>query len=99
MVVCPLGVVSHWEKEFKLWLPGETFKSLNVSEVNSCKNKKERRKIFERWRQLGGIMIIEYELFRSLTKEVKNRSEQDLFYYQSLVNPGPDVLFGGIILN
>jgi transcriptional regulator ATRX len=46
IVVCPLSTVFNWENEFRIWLPGESFVTLNVCELASCKtNKAKEEKI------------------------------------------------------
>jgi transcriptional regulator ATRX len=47
MVVCPLGTVLNWENEFKIWLPGDSFKTLNVCEVAKSKDKVVKAKDFK----------------------------------------------------
>ncbi|EFX60691.1 hypothetical protein DAPPUDRAFT_230056, partial [Daphnia pulex] len=92
MVVCPLSTVFNWENEFKIWLPGETFVTLNVCELASSKINKAREAKITRWLHFGGVLIIGYEMFRTLTKQKKKRSEQDELFWRALVDPGPDLL-------
>ena len=96
MVVCPLSTVFNWENEFKIWLPGDTFATLNVCELASAKTNEARVKKITKWLNFGGVLIIGYEMFRTLTKEKKKPSEQDLLFIRALVNPGPDLLVCGI---
>jgi transcriptional regulator ATRX len=96
MVVCPLSTVFNWENEFKIWLPGETFVTLNVCELASSKINKAREAKITRWLHFGGVLIIGYEMFRTLTKQKKKRSEQDELFWRALVDPGPDLLVCGM---
>ncbi|KAI9562423.1 hypothetical protein GHT06_013393 [Daphnia sinensis] len=92
MVVCPLSTVLNWENEFRIWLPGDTFTTLNVCELASSKTSKTRETKIRKWLNIGGVLILGYEMFRTLTKEKKKRTEQDEVFRQALVDPGPDVL-------
>ncbi|XP_032798437.2 transcriptional regulator ATRX homolog isoform X1 [Daphnia magna] len=92
MVVCPLSTVLNWENEFRIWLPGDTFTTLNVCELASSKTSKTRETKIKKWLNIGGVLILGYEMFRTLTKEKKKLTEQDEVFRQALVDPGPDVL-------
>ena len=98
-MVCPLSTVFNWENEFRIWLPDNTFITLNVSEMASCKNIKTKEEKMKRWLNFGGVMIIGYEMFRTLTKEKKKPTEQDLLFIRCLVDPGPDLLICGMEIN
>ncbi|KZS02003.1 Uncharacterized protein APZ42_001129 [Daphnia magna] len=95
MVVCPLSTVLIWENEFRIWLPGDTFTTLNVCELacsKTSKTSKTRETKIKKWLNIGGVLILGYEIFRNLTKEKKKLTEQDEVFRQALVDPGPDVL-------
>jgi len=92
MVVCPLSTVFNWENEFKIWLPGESFVTLNVCELASSRNNTTREVKVTKWLQSGGVLIIGYEMFRILTKKKEKRSKEDELFWRALVNPGPDLL-------
>ena len=95
MVVCPLSTVLNWENEFKIWMPSET--ALDVIELASAKTNAVREKKVHQWLQTGGILIIGYEMFRTLTKKKNKPSAKDSasydLYRRALLNPGPDVVF------
>ncbi|XP_045036822.1 transcriptional regulator ATRX homolog [Daphnia magna] len=92
MVVCPLSTVLNWENEFRIWLPGDTFTTLKVCELASSKTSKTRETKIKKWLNIGGVLILGYEIFRILTQEKKKLTEQDEVFRQALVDPGPDVL-------
>lgn len=90
LIVCPVGTILNWVNEFKIWLPGNSFETLNVCELIS---KDTREAKITRWLNYGGIIILGYEMYLSLTKE--KRSEQDELFHRALVSPGPDLLVCG----
>lgn len=89
MVVCPLSTVLNWQNEFKIWFPKETL--LPVYELASFKINKVREEKTSQWFQSGGILIIGYEMFRTLTNEKKGKGEN--LFQKLLVDPGPEVVF------
>ena len=100
MVVCPLSTVLNWENEFKIWLPGDSFETLNVCEVAKSKDKGVRERKIARWFEIGGVLIIGYDTYRTVTTQVKKqRSEQEELLWQALVAPGPDLLVCGMTMH
>ena len=65
LVVCPLSTVLNWENEFKTWLPGNL--ALDVYELTNAKGMKARLKLLTRWFDKGGVLLIGYDMYRSLT--------------------------------
>jgi transcriptional regulator ATRX len=99
MVVCPLGTVLNWENEFKIWLPGDSFKTLNVCEVAKSNDKVVMERKILRWFEIGGVLIIGYDTYRMVTKVKKQRSEQEERLWQALVASGPDLLVCGMTMH
>ncbi|EFX82085.1 hypothetical protein DAPPUDRAFT_101478 [Daphnia pulex] len=85
LIVCPVGTILNWVNEFQIWLPGNSFETLNVCELIS---KDTREAKITRWLNYGGIIILGYEMYLSLTKEKRS----DELFQRALVNPGPDLL-------
>lgn len=93
MVVCPLSTVLNWENEFRIWFPKETL--LPVYELASLKKSKDREEKLKKWFEVGGIVIIGYEMFRTLTKETSKKTDKKGaagVFQKFLVDPGPDVI-------
>lgn len=100
MIVCPVSTVLNWQNEFNIWFPKETM--ISIFELASSKNNKTREDKVKKWFEIGGILIIGYEMFRTLTKpkeKKKTTSKKDAkgvvedVYQRCLVNPGPHVIF------
>jgi hypothetical protein len=92
LIVCPVGTIFNWVNEFKIWLPGNSFVTLNVCELI---NKDTREAKITTWLNYGGVLIVGYDMFKLLTKDKKKRSEQDELFHRALVCPGPDLLVCG----
>ncbi|KAK4021733.1 hypothetical protein OUZ56_003642 [Daphnia magna] len=71
MVVCPLSTVLNWEIEFRIWLPGDTFTTLNVCELASSKTSKTRETKIKKWLNIGGVLILGLFEFYTMVQFVK----------------------------
>ncbi|KAK6975334.1 transcriptional regulator ATRX, partial [Biomphalaria glabrata] len=91
LVVSPLNTVLNWRNEWGMWLDEED--QLEVWELASCKQNAARASALKEWQELGGIMIIGYEMYRNLTTgaRCKNKRQKKTFF-ETLVDPGPDLV-------
>ncbi|KAK2849279.1 hypothetical protein Q5P01_009113 [Channa striata] len=93
LVVCPLNTVLNWLNEFEKWQEGmKDDESLEVTELATVKRPQERAYALQRWQEMGGIMIIGYEMYRNLTqgRNIKSKKLKEIFQ-KTLVDPGPDL--------
>ncbi|XP_064073832.1 uncharacterized protein LOC113396833 isoform X1 [Vanessa tameamea] len=104
LVCCPLSTVLNWVDEINKWIGPVTNKikqrkikrKLQVFELSKLKKTYERAYQLEDWFNGGGIFIIGYELFRSLTTldpmldnvrpTIVNKIRM------ALLDPGPDMI-------
>lgn len=94
LVVCPLNTVLNWLNEFEKWQHGmKDDESLEVTELATVKRPQERAYALQRWSEMGGIMIIGYEMYRNLTqgRNIKSKKLKETFQ-KTLVDPGPDLV-------
>ncbi|KAK2904027.1 transcriptional regulator ATRX isoform X1 [Channa argus] len=94
LVVCPLNTVLNWLNEFEKWQEGmKDDESLEVTELATVKRPQERAYALQRWQDMGGIMIIGYEMYRNLTqgRNIKSKKLKEIFQ-KTLVDPGPDLV-------
>ncbi|XP_075958967.1 transcriptional regulator ATRX [Anarhichas minor] len=94
LVVCPLNTVLNWLNEFEKWQVGlKDDESLEVIELATVKRPQERAYALQRWQDMGGVMIIGYEMYRNLTqgRNIKSKKLKEIFQ-KSLVDPGPDMV-------
>ena len=93
MIVSPLSTVLNWVNEFNLWLKDIEDGEIEVYELTKFKKNIERKYQLESWQRTGGVLIIGYEMFRTLSgasnKMRKNMKEAILQY---LIDPGPDMI-------
>ncbi|XP_063347901.1 transcriptional regulator ATRX isoform X1 [Pelmatolapia mariae] len=94
LVVCPLNTVLNWLNEFEKWQEGmKDEESLEVTELATVKRPQERAYALQRWQEMGGIMIMGYEMYRNLTqgRNIKSKKLKETFQ-KTLVDPGPDLV-------
>ncbi|XP_039975295.1 transcriptional regulator ATRX isoform X2 [Xiphias gladius] len=94
LVVCPLNTVLNWLNEFEKWQEGmKDEESLEVTELATVKRPQERAYALQRWQEMGGVMIIGYEMYRNLTqgRNIKSKKLKETFQ-KTLVDPGPDMV-------
>ncbi|XP_045885715.1 transcriptional regulator ATRX isoform X2 [Micropterus dolomieu] len=94
LVVCPLNTVLNWLNEFEKWQEGmKDDESLEVIELATVKRPQERAYALQRWQEMGGVMIIGYEMYRNLTqgRNIKSKKLKETFQ-KTLVDPGPDIV-------
>ncbi|XP_029021930.1 transcriptional regulator ATRX [Betta splendens] len=94
LVVCPLNTVLNWLNEFEKWQEGmKDEETLEVTELATIKRPQERAYALQRWQEVGGIMIIGYEMYRNLTqgRNIKSKKLKETFQ-KTLVDPGPDLV-------
>ncbi|XP_077387907.1 transcriptional regulator ATRX [Festucalex cinctus] len=94
LVVCPLNTVLNWVNEFEKWQEGmKDDESLEVTELVTVKRPQERAVALQQWQDMGGIMIMGYEMYRNLTqgRNTKSKKLKETFQ-KTLVDPGPDMV-------
>nr|XP_057919162.1 transcriptional regulator ATRX isoform X3 [Doryrhamphus excisus] len=94
LVVCPLNTVLNWVNEFEKWQEGmKDDECLEVTELATVKRPQERAVALQQWQDMGGILIIGYEMYRNLTqgRNIKSKKLKETFQ-KTLVDPGPDLV-------
>ncbi|XP_028163284.1 uncharacterized protein LOC114354895 isoform X2 [Ostrinia furnacalis] len=104
LVCCPLSTVLNWVDEIHKWIgpvtnqikPAKLRRKLQVFELSKLKKTSNRAYQLEDWYNGGGIFIIGYELFRSLTTldpfldDVRPAIVNKI--RTALLDPGPDII-------
>lgn len=70
---------------------------LIIRYIFSCKKVNDRIHRIGQWFKNGGILIIGYEMFRTLISNIDEKEESDVtntdkMVMDYLINPGPDVI-------
>lgn len=105
LCIVPINTIQNWQSEFNNWLPEDGQQKLDndtiinyrrpfrVYLINDCaKTLKQRTDIILDWKQNGGVLLIGYEMFRTLVslkhqangkqkKETKKSATQTLTKY------------------
>lgn len=70
IVLCPAICIPNWESEFKKWLSVESLVRCPVFAFDSVAGKtgsmQTRIRVLQRWKREGGVLLMGYEMFRSL---------------------------------
>ncbi|CAH2089342.1 unnamed protein product [Euphydryas editha] len=95
LVCCPLSTVLNWVDEINKWI-GPVTDKIKVFELSKLKKTYQRAHQLMDWYNGGGILIIGYELFRSLTTldpMLDNVRPTNVTKIRTaLLNPGPDII-------
>uniref|UniRef100_A0A1B6I3A5 Transcriptional regulator ATRX n=1 Tax=Homalodisca liturata TaxID=320908 RepID=A0A1B6I3A5_9HEMI len=95
LVVCPLSTVLNWYSEFDKWLDDVAGgRDIKVFHLTKHKRDYERSRQLLQWHEMGGVMILGYELFRILTNPTtkKYRLKLKNDFQRTLVDPGADLV-------
>ena len=116
LVIVPVNTLHNWTKEFELWLPSKScletsspfnsqyrrpFKVVILTEQE--RTFKQRFNVITRWKIEAGVLIIGYELFRTLVglhldlqikgkRRPKKFNPHALEVFEILCDPGPDLV-------
>uniref|UniRef100_K3X609 Helicase ATP-binding domain-containing protein n=1 Tax=Globisporangium ultimum (strain ATCC 200006 / CBS 805.95 / DAOM BR144) TaxID=431595 RepID=K3X609_GLOUD len=69
IVLCPAICIPNWESEFKKWLSTASLKRCPIFAFDSSNNKgtmNARIRVLQQWKKEGGVLLMGYEMFRSL---------------------------------
>lgn len=79
LVLCPINVIQNWYNEFTKWFPayderGEQLRKFNVHLFgDAIKSFDQRVNLIEEWADKGGVLLMGYEMFRLLNKNIKGQ--------------------------
>ncbi|KMP03069.1 ISWI chromatin-remodeling complex ATPase ISW2 [Coccidioides immitis RMSCC 2394] len=76
LILCPPSLIENWSEEFMRWLPQDpaTKRSLGpVRKVLSNIQSRERLQEIAAWYTEGGILLISYDIFRSLVHNASTK--------------------------
>ena len=99
LVLCPPGLINNWMDELLTWIPDDMLGTLNPTKVDSSIKLPERLGRIEEWYLDGGVLVIGYEMFRTLieNKTVKGReasflTEEEHEQVQNHLLEGPNII-------
>lgn len=92
LVLCPASLVENWKAEFKKWIePGFSILGYIV-DVSSTTPQAERSHIIDVWYHEHGVLIMGYEMYRTLTKQRSNRDVQLYPHVVEQLRDGPKIV-------
>ena len=103
LVVAPKNTLQNWMNEFDMWTPPDLREVVRLANLDGVASLSERVKKLQRWQELGGVMIISYDMFRSVTNKEepatpkkaaskKGNIDEVNEIRRYLLNPGPDLV-------
>jgi len=72
LILAPVNTLQNWKTEFNRWLPEELKAHIPVRLITASEKESDRIKLVREWFEKGGVLIIGYQLLKSLliTKDV-----------------------------
>ncbi|KAK6633046.1 hypothetical protein RUM43_012789 [Polyplax serrata] len=94
LIICPLSTVTNWLKEFKKWLKELDTEPIPLYALLQQKKRDERIARLNDWSETGGVLIISYDLLRTLTRKPPRRlkNTKHNVILKTLLDPGPDLV-------
>jgi transcriptional regulator ATRX len=99
LIVCDVGKILNWVDQFKKELPKhsdiELYQMAGAKHYTRDPPKDKRKPMFEKWRDLGGVLLIGKEMFRNLTNpnyRYKKSDKECEEFNDLLVKPGADLV-------
>ncbi|CAG8886617.1 unnamed protein product [Penicillium nalgiovense] len=74
LLLCPASLIQDWCDEFAMWSP----KNHNLGKIRCIQTKAptlDRSEEIRAWNEEGGVLILSYHIFRSMTKDNVERNE------------------------
>ncbi|KAI8064344.1 SNF2 family N-terminal domain-containing protein [Gongronella butleri] len=92
LILAPLITMSNWMNEFDAWIPSDCIS--NLSHIYCAANfqgmsDNKRIRVLETWYNTGGIMLMNYDMFRSMLAPARVRLAT---YEQLLLSPSMIIL-------
>lgn len=69
MVLCPAICIPNWQSEFKKWLHADALARCPVLAFDAATSKgtaSSRVRLLQKWKRDGGVLLMGYEMYRSL---------------------------------
>jgi SNF2 family DNA or RNA helicase len=76
LVLCPPGLINNWSDELLTWIPDDMLATLNPRKIDASVKLRERLEIIEEWYLDGGVLVLGYEMFRTLIENKTNKRRE-----------------------
>jgi SNF2 family DNA or RNA helicase len=76
LVLCPPGLINNWSDELLTWIPDDMLATLNPRKIDASVKLRERLESIEEWYLDGGVLVLGYEMFRTLIGNKKNKGRE-----------------------
>ncbi|XP_065317057.1 transcriptional regulator ATRX-like isoform X2 [Gordionus sp. m RMFG-2023] len=91
LIICPQNTCINWMNEMGKWTSQANDPLLYWGLFN-VRDKKSRKGMLKNWHSTGGILIIGYDLFRTMISTKTKSSTYTNIVNGTLLDPGPDIL-------
>jgi SNF2 family DNA or RNA helicase len=72
LIIVPKNTLQNWIEEFKKWTPSDLLHEIPLALINSSSGKGEKQKrkyAIKNWFENGGVLVLGYEMLRTLVEE------------------------------
>uniref|UniRef100_A0A8R1HQ66 Helicase ATP-binding domain-containing protein n=1 Tax=Caenorhabditis japonica TaxID=281687 RepID=A0A8R1HQ66_CAEJA len=82
VIIVPVNTIQNWFSEYEKWIPkfsdcGDRIRQFDVFLLgDSVKTFDQRVNLIEQWDEKGGVLLIGYDMFRSLIKSTQPKKEK-----------------------
>lgn len=80
LILCPASLISNWLDEFRIWKPQDTDNVGSIFELSASIPRPKRLGELKIWYDLGGILIMGYDFFRSLLTNAASKTTEKTPY-------------------
>jgi SNF2 family DNA or RNA helicase len=75
LVLTPVNTLTNWKEELHKWLPLEERNDFPVYQLWHCKTVSQRLETLQDWHDVGGVMVMGYDMFRNLVTPSKKLTD------------------------
>lgn len=92
LVLCPMGTITNWKDEVRMWTK-KCNRRVAIYNLLNSKTYGDRNIELRKWHKGGGIMIMGYNMYRSIcTNKTRSAKRHMPAIMKCLNDPGPDII-------
>jgi SNF2 family DNA or RNA helicase len=81
LIIVPKNTLQNWIEEFKKWTPSDLLHEIPLALINSSSGKGEKQKrkyAIKNWFENGGVLVLGYEMLRTLVEEKEKPGSSEI---------------------
>lgn len=95
LILCPATLVDNWIEELYMWIPKSVSEKIGrIRKINAENELPKRLTKIRNWGQKGGILVVSYEMFRSLfgEKQASKIPDEERHSLEQSLLKGPSLI-------